>query len=144
MYKPFIALVGLKNVTDNIPVVYNRFSSKIQLTDKRRAQIEERRGQLKIETSDPPELKVVIEGILNYKPSVFTLDDRYFQLEQILDAIDRAKNSKQIDEIIDLCAEITKNNTLSPSKFKNTFQEHIDSINLHIQRLEDNTPKSKL
>lgn len=127
-----------------IPNTYNFFASKSKLSGKRKEEIEERRGRLKFEAEDPKILRIVIEEILAYKPSLVTLDDRYLQLEQILDAIDKAKVIKQTEHLVTLCSELAKNIQDSPGKFKNHFLECLQSINTRINAAQDISLKAKL
>ena len=121
MYKLVMAGIAGKSGYETIPSVYNFFASKSKLSDKRKVEIEERRGRLKIEGDDPKILRIVIEGILTYKPSLMTLDDRYLQLEQILDAIDKAKTTKHTDNLTAICEEIAKDMASSPGDSKMLF-----------------------
>lgn len=134
----------IKNGYEFIPNTYNFFASKSKLSDKRKAEIEERRGRLKVEAEDPKILRVVIEEILAYKPSLVTLDDRYLQLEQVLDAIDKAKANKQTEHLITLCNELAKNIQNSPGKFKNYFLECLQDINIRINATQNVSLKAKL
>lgn len=122
----------LKKGYEFLPDTYNHFASKIRLSSKRKEEIEERRGRLKIEDEDPQELHIVIEEMLAYKPGVVTLDDRYYQLEKILDAIDETRVSKKTEDLISLCQEITKEISDSPGMFKNSFLERLRSINARL------------
>jgi hypothetical protein len=144
MFKLIMAGIAGKSGYETIPHIYNFFASKSKLSDKRKVEIEERRGRLKIESDDPKILSIVIEGILTYKPGPMTLDDRYLQLEQILDAIDKAKTTKRTENLTPICEKIAKDIASSPGKFKNAFLECLQTINLRIQAFEGFTPKAKL
>jgi hypothetical protein len=126
------------------PRTYNFFYSKVELSDERRANIDKRRSQLKFESNDPLILKIIIEEMLAYKTSSFSLDDRYLQLEQVLDAIDKAKINKETDELLNLCVQLAKENASSPVKFKNAFLERLNAINSRIREIENNKVQSKL
>jgi hypothetical protein len=126
---------ALKNGYEILPNTYNFFASKSKLSEKRKTEIEERRGRLKIEEDDPKSLRIVIEEMLAYKPGLVTLDDRYLQLEQVLDAIDKAKVTKQTPRLISLCQEIASELSASPGIFKNTFLERLQEINLRIKAI---------
>lgn len=110
-----------------VPNTYNFFASKSKISDKRKTEIEERRGRLKFEAEDPQIVRIFIEELLAYKPGIVTLDDRYLQLEQMLDAIDKAKTSKQTEDLIILCDKLIKDLKESPGKFKNHFLESLQS-----------------
>lgn len=134
----------LKTGYELLPNTYNFFASKTKLSDKRKIEIEERRGRLKSEEKDPKILRIVIEEMLAYKPGLMTLDDRYLQLEQILDAIDQAKMTKQTDGLANLCEEIAKEISASPGKFKNAFLERLQNVNLRIKEEHAHDLKAKL
>lgn len=127
-----------------LPNTYNYFASKSKLSDKRKAEIEERRGRLKFESDDPKALRIVIEEMLAYKPGLVTLDDRYLQLEQILDAIDKAKVSKQVDHLVTLCNELAKDIRTSPGIFKNSFLDRLQGINIRIHSNQNIKLEAKL
>ena len=88
------------------PNVHNSLYSHAQLSDQRKVKITLRRDELKVMDEDPIILKIVIEEILSYKPRFFTLDDRYLQLEKILDAIEKARVDKNTDRLLQVCSEI--------------------------------------
>jgi len=144
MFAAAIAGYMTKSGADLVPRTYNFFASKSQLSDKRKKTIEERRAQLKIDEGDTPVMKIIIDELLAYKPNAFTLDDRYLQLEQILDAIDKAKVNKQSDHLVAVCEKIAEHMTLSPGTFKNAFLERLQSAILRIQETEDCQLRSKL
>jgi len=122
---------------DTLPNAYNFFASKSQLSEKRKTNIEERRAQLKIEEDDSPIVKILIDELLAYKPMPFTLDDRYLQLEQILDAIDKAKGTKQTHELVALSEKVIKAMSVSPGTFRNAFLERLQSANQQIHQLSE-------
>lgn len=134
-----------KKAYEVAPQTYNYYASNTKLSDKRKAAIEERRGQLKIEESDATIVKIVKEELLAYKPSDFTIDDRFLQLEQILDMLDKVKANNQANDLIALCEKIAKDNKESPGIFKNAFLDRLNKIN---ERVKDQgvgaLPKAKL
>lgn len=134
----------LKTGYEILPNTYNFFASKSKLSDKRKIEIEERRGRLKSEEDDPKVLRIVIEEMLAYKPGLVTLDDRYLQLEQILDAIDKAKTTKQTDRLASLCEEVAREISSSPGNFKNAFLERLQNANLRIKTEQGFDLKAKL
>lgn len=119
------------------PKTYNYFASESKISENRKTTIEERRGQLKMEDTDPVILKIVIQEMLAYKPTRMTLDDRYLQLERILDAIDEARTMKNTDKLIHLCTTLAQALTSKPG-MKNALLERLQSINLQIAALESN------
>lgn len=135
----------VKKAYEFAPHTYNYFASNTKLSDKRKTAIEERRGQLKIEESDPAVVKIVKEELLAYKPSDFTIDDRFLQLEQILDMLDKVKANNQIDDLITVCEKIAKDNKEFPGIFKNAFLARLTKINERVKN-QDNfaLPKAKL
>lgn len=135
----------VKKAYEVAPQTYNYFASNTKLSDKRKASIEERRGQLKIEEDDPIVVKIVKEELLAYKPGDFTIDDRFLQLEQILDMLDKVKVTNQINDLMAVCEKIAKDNTDSPGAFKNSFLDRLNKINERAKNLDDFTlPKARL
>ena len=134
----------LRNGFQLFPNTYKFFASTVQLSEERKREIDERRGRLKFEIGDPEILRIIIEEMLAYKPTLMTLDDRYLQLEQILDAIDTAKSTKQMDSLITLCNEIAKDILSSPGTFKNSFLECLQKISFRISAAQNIKLKSKL
>ena len=132
MYKLF------KTSYELLPNTYNFLASKSKLSEKRKIEIEERRGRLKTEDDDIKIVRIVIEEMLAYKPGIVTLDDRYLQLEQILDAIDKTRKTKQPEYLIRLCDKITNQLSASPGKFKNYLLERLESINFRIKTEDEN------
>jgi hypothetical protein len=122
----------IREVTINtfkvIPNFHNAIFSRAQLSDKRRESIDLRRDQLKVMENDSPILRIVIEEILSYKPRFLTLDDRYLQLEKILDAIDKARMNNNTDELVSICSKMGEELSKSAGQF-NAFAQCILTIN---------------
>jgi hypothetical protein len=126
-----------------VPNVYNGFFSHAQLSDKRKEEISLRRDQLKVMDNDPVILRIVIHEILSYKPRFLTLDDRYLQLEKILDAIDKARENKNTDHLVSTCSSLF--NELSESSNNlNTLLKCLTRINSKISETQSTRPKAKL
>ncbi len=118
-----------------VPAVHNTFFSHAQLSDKRREEIDLRRDQLKVLDNDPEILSIVIEEVLSYKPRFLTIDDRYLQLEKILDAIDGARKNNKIDDLVRVCKEVHGKLSESPGR-ANFLLKCMESINLKIAAIE--------
>lgn len=136
----------IKEGINIIPNVYNAFFSKAKLSDKRKEDIALRRDNLKVREDDSSILRIVIEELLSYKPRFLTLDDRYLQLEKILDAIDKARADKDMDKLILVCSEIYKELSESPGPghLKNALLECLCNINLKIESAQSVQKKAKL
>lgn len=117
-----------RNVYEVLPNTYNFFRSTVKLSSQRKQAIEERRGQLKSRASDPKILCIVIEEMLAYKPGLLTLDDRYLQLERILDAIDEARKTGETANLLDVCENITQQ--------LQKISDSVIGINVFLRRLE--------
>jgi hypothetical protein len=126
-----------------IPNIHNAFFSHAQLSDKRKEDIALRRDKLKVESNDPFILRIVIEEILSYKPRLITLDDRYLQLEKILDAIDNARIGQNTDNLILICSEINKELLRSPDKL-NIFLKCMTRIDSRILEFQSTHQQAKL
>ncbi len=125
------------------PNLYTHFASDIKLSSNRKKRIANRRSELKIGDDDHRILKIVIKGILGYKPVIFTLDDRYFQLEQILNAIDEAKKTNKVDKLMTVCERIKKELNASPGRFNNALLTQLEHIDAKINKLESYSQKHK-
>lgn len=135
----------VKKAYEVAPQTYNYFASNTKLSDKRKIAIAERRGQLKIEENDSAVVKIVKEELLAYKPNDFTVDDRFLQLEQILDMLDKVKVNNQSNDLLAVCEKIAKDNKDTPGIFKNAFLDRLNKINERVKEQGDIIiPKAKL
>ncbi len=119
-----------------IPNIHNAAFSHAQLSDDRKEAIAARRDQLKVMPEDFPVLRIVIEEMLAYKPRYLTLDDRYIQLEKILDAIDKTRMDKNNDYLLAVCSEIHQELTEFPGKTKNALLDRMNQIMLRIEKVQ--------
>ncbi len=130
-----------------IPEVHKYINSRAQISKKRIADIEERRGNLKSSANDSPILKIVIEEMLAYKSTSFTLDDRYLELEKILDAIEEARTTQQTDNLMKLCKEIIEDistSSYSLGKTINSFLTRLQEIEKRAAALQSPSLQAKL
>ncbi len=118
--KAMFGLFSAKKSVEMIPYINNTLRSQIKLSEKRREEIEARRAGLKADKDDPLAVKLIIREILSYQPSKITLDDRYFELEQVLDEIQQAKATKTTDDLLACCNSIISK-TDHTSRFQNKF-----------------------
>lgn len=128
-----------------VPTAYTTIFSHAQLSDKRKEEIASRRDQLKVMEDDPPILSIVIEEMLSYKPGSFTLDDRYLQLEKILDAIDKCRIEGNTEKLAFLCSKIQKElSELSTTHTKNYLLECLNTIEVKIKNIQPPQIRAKL
>lgn len=133
-----------KNGYEFLPNAYTHFASTVKLSNQRKIEIEERRGRLKFEPTDSKVLRIFIEEMLAYKPGLLTLDDRYLQLEQLLDAIDHARNTKNTDSLMVLYKGIVQGLEKVPGLFKNSFFERLQAIDSRLKEINTIKFNSKL
>lgn len=113
------------------PNLYTEVFSNAKLSDKRKENIETRRDELKVMDNDHPIVEIVVEGVLSYKPRLFTLGDRYLQLEKILDAIDKARADKNVDLLVLTCKKIGEE-LLPTHSHLNALERCLSDINAKI------------
>ncbi len=118
--KAMFGFFSAKKAVEMIPYINNTLRSQIKLSEKRREEIEARRASLKADKDEPLVVKLIIREILSYQPSKITLDDRYFELEQVLDEIQHTKVTKTTDDLVKCCNSIISK-TDHASRFQNKF-----------------------
>lgn len=117
--------------------VYTFFASSVHLSAERKEMIEKKRGNLKPQESDSSAVSEVVSGLLTYKTTAVTLDDRFLQLERVLDAIDKARQTRKDGEMIEtICTQVQgelNNNPdflsgVAPNKFQVCVSEICSKI----------------
>lgn len=136
----------IRNTYEFLPNTYNFFMSTVKLSNQRKQAIEERRGQLKNEVSDSKILRIVIEEMLAYKPGLLTLDDRYLQLERILDTINETRKTGNTANLLAVCDKITQQlqKVSSTNVGINLFLRRLKGIHRRVQEETSSLIQAKL
>mgnify|MGYP001300202271 CR=1 FL=1 len=133
----------VRDAINVIPSTHNRFFSHAKLSDNRKEEIVLRRDKLKILQDDLPEIKIVINELLSYMPSLVTLDDRYLQLEKILDAIDNVRESRNSATLVSVCSDVYNELVEKPGHLKNLLLDCLATIQAKLATTHS-IPQAKL